>query len=152
MGRSNLVAGAAPTAVAAPPGGGFPTPRRRGSADFMDEALCRRFDPLIWDLADEAQRARHLCVRHCPVVSECRAWARRFRWHECVVGGERWAPRGDTPAARPVGGGTALAAMLRLDCLLCQTPEAWSTPSSRASLTYPFLHSPHIPATRAGAR
>ena len=118
----------------------------------MADALCRNFLPEIWQAPEESLKARHLCVRHCPVLAQCQAWARQQRWHECVVGGDRWAPRGDTPAARPVSGDSRLARMVRADCLLCHNPELWQpTPSSQPSLRYPFLSLSHTPRTRAGA-
>lgn len=150
--RTNLNGGSGAAALhPAPPGGRPPTPGRRGPGGWLADALCKLFVPEIWDRPDESLKARHLCVRHCPVQVQCQAWARQQRWHECVVGGDRWAPRGDSPAARPTPGGERLARMVRPDCLLCQTPEPWNTPSSRPLPSYPFLSWSPIRRTPGGA-
>lgn len=62
---------------------------------WQRHARCRAVgDPDLWSRPAGFAWAVHECLRHCPVLAECAAWAEDCgEWEGIVVGGQRWAAR-----------------------------------------------------------
>jgi len=52
------------------------------------DALCRTMDSAIFTTQRHLGLARHMCLFHCPVLTECHEWSSEFKdWYEVCVGG-----------------------------------------------------------------
>jgi WhiB family transcriptional regulator, redox-sensing transcriptional regulator len=74
---------------------------------WMTKAACVGQAPAYDETATfwEQRRAQAICLTRCPVIDECRTWARRTKFSGTAAG-ERWLSgrrRGPGPAAREAG-------------------------------------------------
>jgi hypothetical protein len=91
---------------------GLDTPR----GDWMAAAACLRYDPDLWSTEDMFPYALHQCLSHCPVLSECRAWAAPRQWVGVVVAGRAFVGSGSELRKRVPPTSTWL-------CLTCRPGE-----------------------------
>jgi hypothetical protein len=69
---------------------------------WQRDAICRDNPELFWaTTALQQGLARHMCLTHCPVLDQCRAWAPDADLAESVAAGLAWAKDRDTGASRP---------------------------------------------------
>jgi hypothetical protein len=64
-------------------------------------AVCRTYDWTWWWEPDHYKDALHQCRVHCPVLAQCREFAAKFHWRECVVAGEVWVAKKDPARGEP---------------------------------------------------
>lgn len=84
-------------------------PVARGD-DWRTHAACLNLDPNFMFGARHRSESLHICRRHCPVLAQCEAHARRLRPAptDCVMGGIAWrmyADRLDHTTADPAAAG-----------------------------------------------
>lgn len=58
--------------------------------NWRTHAICRTHDWNWWWDPSHYKDALHQCRVHCPVLDQCREFAAKFQWRECVVAGEVW--------------------------------------------------------------
>jgi hypothetical protein len=78
-----------------------PTPSAAKLA-WQRDAACRTDPDLFWATDSRQQGlARHMCLAHCPVFDQCRAWAPDANLAESVTAGIAWAKDRTNGKSRP---------------------------------------------------
>jgi WhiB family transcriptional regulator, redox-sensing transcriptional regulator len=65
--------------------------------DFIWRGACHKGDPDTWFEPARQVEAKRVCVTRCPVVDDCRRWARDTEQSYGVWGGESPEDRGSAP-------------------------------------------------------